>query len=81
MHVLLFNLEDFAFYKTTVIAKCSDTHRHTVKNWISKLSTYQENKSKFGSCPGNNGWVKDFFSQDLHLVHLLRRLSKHRFQC
>ena len=46
MHILTFNLNDFAFYKTVVRAECSETHRPIVKNSIiiSKLSTYLENK-------------------------------------
>ena len=44
--LLTFNLKDFAFYKTIVIADCSETYRRIVKSIISKLSTY-------------NGWVKD----------------------
>ena len=57
--LLIFNLKDFAFYKTIVIAECSETYRRIVKNCNSKLSTYHENKSKVGYRPGYNGWVKD----------------------
>ena len=46
MHILTFNLNYFAFYKTVVRAECSETHRPIVKNSIiiSKLSTYLENQ-------------------------------------